>query len=76
MIVDEYNMGWAMRCLREAKAELSIAKSTPSLASNLALEAARKAREAIYYSLGSPTFIRMAIEDAISSNETIKFSNS
>lgn len=61
--MDEYRKGWALRYLREAKAELEAAQKTPYMAHSLSLEAIRKARNAIYYSLGEPAFIEILIRD-------------
>ena len=62
-MMDEYRKGWALRYLREAKAELEAAQKMPYMAPNLSLEAIRKARNAIYYSLGEPAFIEILIRD-------------
>src|SRR4030043_1012445 len=62
-MMDEYRRGWAHRYLREAKAELDAAKKMPYMAPSLLLEAIRKARNAIYYSLGEPAFIEVLIRD-------------
>ena len=43
-MMDEYRKGWALRYLREAKAELEAAKKIPYMAPSLVLEAIRKAR--------------------------------
>ena len=59
-----YRKGWALRYLREAKAELLAAQKTPSIAQSLILEAMRKAQAAIYYSLGDPAFIESIIYQA------------
>ncbi|MBC7130727.1 hypothetical protein H5T51_05870 [Candidatus Bathyarchaeota archaeon] len=64
-MMDDYRRGWALRYLREAKAELEAAKKIPYMASSLVLEAVRKARNAIYYSLGEPAFIEMMLKEAI-----------
>ena len=61
--MDEYRKGWALRYLREAKAELEAARKMPYMAPSLLLEAIRKARNAIYYSLGEPAFIELLIRD-------------
>ncbi|MEM2117490.1 MAG: hypothetical protein QW386_00535 [Candidatus Bathyarchaeia archaeon] len=63
-MMDAYRRGWALRYLREAKAELEAAKKMPYMAPSLAFEAIRKARNAIYYSLGEPAFIENVIRDA------------
>lgn len=54
-----------MRYLREAKAELEAARKLPYMASSLILEAIRKARNAIYYSLGEPAFIESVVREAM-----------
>jgi len=59
-----YRKGWALRYLREAKAELLAARKTPSIAQSLILEAMRKAQAAIYYSLGDPAFIESIVYQA------------
>ncbi len=56
-----FRKGWALRYLREAKAELLAAQKTPSIAHSLILEAMRKAQAAIYYSLGDPAFIESIV---------------
>ena len=61
--MDVYRKGWALRYLREAKAELEAARKIPYMAPSLVLEAIRKARNAIYYSLGEPAFIEILIRD-------------
>ena len=63
-MMDEYRRGWAHRYLREAKAELEAAKKMPYIAPSLVLEAVRKARNAIHYSLGEPAFIETVIREA------------
>ncbi|MEA2089808.1 MAG: hypothetical protein U9O89_03505 [Thermoproteota archaeon] len=63
LVMDDYQRGWALRYLREAKAEFAAAKKNPSLASGLILEASRKAQAAIYYVLGTPTFITPIIRE-------------
>ena len=62
-MMDVYRKGWALRYLREAKAELEAARKIPYMAPSLVLEAIRKARNAIYYSLGEPAFIEILIRD-------------
>jgi len=49
--MNNYRKGWALRYIREAKAELQAAQKLPRLAPSLMLEALRKAQFAIYYSL-------------------------
>jgi hypothetical protein len=62
-MMDEYRKGWALRYLREAKAEMEAARKMPYMAPSLVIEAIRKARNAIYYSLGEPAFIEILIRD-------------
>ena len=64
--MDEYRRGWAHRYLREAKAELQAAQKIPYMAPSLMIEAIRKARNAIYYSLGEPAFIEVLVRDELS----------
>jgi hypothetical protein len=67
--IGEYRKGWALRYLREAKAELLAAQKTPSIAHSLIIEAVRKAQAAIYYSLGEPAFIESIVYQAFSSQK-------
>jgi len=71
-MMDRYRRGWALRYLREAKAELEAARKIPYMAPNLVLEALRKARNAIYYSLGEPAFIEIVIREAAEKTQTIE----
>jgi hypothetical protein len=64
-MMDEYRKGWALRYLREAKAELEAARKIPYMAPSLVIEAIRKARNAIYYSLGEPAFIEILLREEI-----------
>ncbi len=64
-MIDHYRRGWALRYLREAKAELEAARKMPYMAPSLVLEAIRKARNAIYYSLGEPAFIENVVREAM-----------
>jgi len=63
-LMDDYRKGWALRYLREAKAELQAARKMPYMAPSLVLEAVRKARNAIYYSLGEPAFVEIVVREA------------
>ncbi|MCL1965560.1 MAG: hypothetical protein FWF66_04025 [Candidatus Bathyarchaeota archaeon] len=67
-MMDQYRKGWAFRYLREAKAELEAAQKMPDMAPNLLLEAIRKARNAVYYSLGEPAFIEVLIREELVKN--------
>jgi len=62
--IGSYRKGWALRYLREAKAELLAAQKTPSIAHSLILEAMKKAQAAIYYSLGDPAFVESIVYQA------------
>jgi len=70
-MMDDYRRGWALRYLREAKAELEAARKMPYIAPSLVLEAVRKARNAIYYSLGEPAFIENIIKETSEKTQTI-----
>jgi hypothetical protein len=67
-MMDGYRRGWALRYLREAKAELEAAQKMPFMAPSLVLEAIRKARSAIYYSLGEPAFIEILLREEVLKN--------
>lgn len=69
-MIDEYRRGWALRYLREAKAELEAARKIPYMAPSLVIEAIRKARNAIYYSLGEPAFIENVIRETAEKTQT------
>lgn len=67
-MMDMYRKGWALRYLREAKAELEAARKIPYMAPSLVVEAIRKSRNAIYYSLGEPAFIEILIREEVAKN--------
>jgi hypothetical protein len=69
-MMDDYRRGWALRYLREAKAELQAARKMPYMAPSLVLEAARKARNAIYYSLGEPAFVEIVVRETAEKMQT------
>jgi hypothetical protein len=71
-MMDKYRKAWALRYLREAKAELEAARKIPYMAPSLILEAIRKARNAIYYSLGEPAFIEIVVREAVEKTQTIE----
>jgi len=71
-MMDEYRKGWALRYLREAKAELQAAKKTSYMAPSLFIEAIRKARNAIYYSLGEPAFVETVIRESAEKAQQIE----
>lgn len=70
-MMDDYRRSWALRYLREAKAELEAARKMPYIAPSLVLEAVRKARNAIYYSLGEPAFIENIIKETSEKTQAI-----
>lgn len=70
-MMDNYQKGWALRYLREAKAELAAAQKTPYMASGLILEAVRKAQAAIYYSMGEPVFIEAIVHQTMKKKKPI-----
>jgi len=70
--MDQYRKSWALRYLREAKAELEAAKKIPYMAPSLLLEAIKKARNAIYYSLGEPAFVEIVVREALENTEMPK----
>ncbi len=71
-LINDYRRGWAIRYLREAKAELVAAQKTPYMASSLILEAIRKAQAAIYYSLGDPSSLEAIVRQTILKNQAVK----
>lgn len=70
--INSYRKGWALRYIREAKAELRAAQKLPRLAPNLMLEALRKAQFAIYYSLGDPSSIERIVKSVSSNGHGVK----
>ena len=70
--MDGYRKGWALRYLRETKAELDAARKMPYMAPSLVLESIRKARNAIYYSLGDPAFIEIVVREAAEKTRAIE----
>ncbi|MGD0029495.1 MAG: hypothetical protein ABSC91_11210 [Candidatus Bathyarchaeia archaeon] len=71
-MMDGYRRGWALRYLREAKAELEAARKMPYMAPSLVLESIRKARNAIYYSLGDPAFVEIVVREAAERTQAIE----
>lgn len=71
VMMDGYRKGWALRYLREAKAELTAAQKMPAMAPNLILEAMRKAQVAIYYTLGEPAFIETIVVQTAGKRQTV-----
>jgi len=71
-LVNDYGKSWAIRYLREAKAELVAAQKTPYMASSLILEAMRKAQAAIYYSLGDPVSVEAIVRQTIIKKQSVK----
>ena len=60
-LINDYQKGWALRYLREAKAELTAAQKIPYMASSLILEAVKKAQAAVYSSLGDPASVEAIV---------------
>jgi hypothetical protein len=71
-LINNYHKGWALRYLREAKAEFIAAQKIPYLAPSRLIEAARKAQAAIYYSLGDPVSIEAIVRQTILQRQHVK----
>jgi len=71
-MMNNYRKGWALRYLREARAELTAAQKAPYMAPSLILEALRKAQAAIYYSLGEPTFIASIVHETLYTKQFVE----
>jgi len=71
-LINDYQKGWALRYLREAKAELTAAQKTPHMTSTLLLEAMKKAQAAIYYSLGEPSYVEAIVRQVILTKQTVE----
>ena len=71
MMMDNCRKSWALRYIREAKAELKAARKMPYISSSLVMDAIRKARNAIHYSLGEPTFVESIIKENSDRNDSI-----
>lgn len=71
-MINNYRKGWALRYLREAKAELTAAQKTPYMAPGLLQEAMRKAQAAIYYSMGDPSSIEAIVRQTIMSKQLVR----
>ena len=69
---DGYQKGWALRYLREARAEFTAAQKTPYMALGLILEAVRKAQAAIYYSFGDPSFVEAIVNEVSVSKQFVE----
>jgi hypothetical protein len=70
--LNDYRKGWAIRYLREAKAELIAAKNTPYMATGFIMEALSKAQAAIYYSLGDPAFIVPIVHETLHTQQHVE----
>jgi hypothetical protein len=70
-LIDSYQKSWALRYIREAKAELTAAQNTPYMASSLILEAVRKAQTAVYFSLGDPASAEFIVHETLSKKQPI-----
>lgn len=71
-LINGFRKGWALRYLREARAELVAARKTPYMASSLILESMRKAQAAIYYSLGEPASLEAIVRQTILKKQVVK----
>jgi hypothetical protein len=71
LTMDGYRKGWALRYLREAKAELTAAKKTPYMAAGFIMEALTKAQASLYYSLGDPAYIVPIILETLNSGQDV-----
>jgi len=71
-LTNDYRKSWALRYLREARAELVAAQKTPYIASSLILEAMRKAQAAVYYSLGDPASLEAIVRQTIIKKQSVK----
>ena len=71
-LINGYRKGWAIRYLREARAELVAAQKTPYMASSLIIEAMRKAQAAIYYTLGDPASLEAIVRQTILRKQSVK----
>jgi|GEM_PF-538439 len=72
--IDDYRRGWALRYLREANADFSMAEKSgvQTVAVSLAILAMRKAQTAIYYALGDPIFLEAAVRQIERGKELTK----
>ena len=76
IIIDNYRINWALRYIREADADLSIAEGEPinAVSKTFALRAMRKSQIAIYYSLGVPerlaSLVSQSLDDRRRANDT------
>jgi len=71
-MMNGYRRGWALRYIREAKAELTAAQKTPYMAPGLIFEAMRKAQMAIYYSLGDPAYVETIVHQTMMKKQPIE----
>ncbi len=75
--MDAYKRGWALRYLREAKADLLTAEKSPvpMMAVSLAVLSMKKAQSAAYYVLGDPIYLEPLIqyvaEEETSTNDSL-----
>jgi len=70
-MINDYQKGWALRYLREAKAELTAAKKSTYMAPSLIFEAVKKAQAAIYYSLGDPISIETIVHQTLHKKQLV-----
>ena len=70
--IDSYQKNWALRYIREAKAEITAAQNTPYMASSLILEGVRKAQAAVYFSLGDPASAELIVHEALEDSQVVE----
>ena len=71
-MIDDYRKGWALRYIREAKADLREAHRTMGADPSLLMEALRKTQAAVYYSLGDPVSIESIVQQNLYEDDRIK----
>ena len=77
LLIDEYRRNWAIRYLREAESDLSIAERTPidAISISFAIMAMRKAQTSAYYSLGDPSYLTQMVNEAIEARNSTQASS-
>jgi len=70
-LINGYRKGWALRYLREARAELTAAQKSPYMASSLILEAVKKAQAAVYFSVGDPASVEFIVHQTTHQRQSV-----
>jgi hypothetical protein len=67
LLIDEYRKAWALRYLRESRADLVKAEEIPipDISTNFALVSMKKAQTALYFSLGDPEHLSLVVKEAL-----------